>query len=161
MPYPENVAHLEATILQMCDGDIKSFMVARKIMDDINYIELSSVLDEKKLSAFFLGRCFLEQVISNLAADSMFEFPPKGTKLELVFRELSSSTGKFLNELIINNGANYIDGIYHLNHAVGLYYGYLRTLSEIGRASDLGNQDGIWQEDEMNGGQNGEYTSRL
>ena len=26
MPYPENVAHLEATILQMCDGDIKSFM---------------------------------------------------------------------------------------------------------------------------------------
>lgn len=149
MPKRVTSDSIKKVVVQMRDGDIKSFMVTRKLMDEIDFIELSETLDEKSLSTFFLGRCFLEQVISNLAADSMFEFPPKGTKLEKHFIELTSNTGSFFYEVLFNGNGNYSKGIDYLSCAIKLYYEYLREIKDVGEYSDLGNQEKIWKIEEM------------
>lgn len=136
---------LRDAIMQMRNGDIKAFIVTRNLMDDIDFIALASQVDEKDLGAYFLGRCFLEQVISNLAADSMFEFPPSGAPLNKVFSELAANTGNFLYELVLNEKTDHVKGASYLNHAIRTYFDYLGTLHEVGQVSDLGNSESIWQ----------------
>jgi hypothetical protein len=148
MPDSSDSNALAFTIDQMCEGDIKSFMRVRALMDDVSFLDLWSNIREDQFFGFFVGKSFLEQVISNLAADSMFEFPPEGTPLVKLFRDLSMSAGKFLKEFIITEGADYSVGIRHLNNAIKLYYSYLKIVNEEGKSSDLGDQDHLWQSEE-------------
>lgn len=138
----------ESVITRMCNGDIKAFVEARRLMDDLDFLLLSNTLVEQQFFALYICRSFIENVFSNLAGDAMFEAPPDGTKLDGLFRKLASTTGKFLQELILSDTKNYSVAFQHLNHAIKLYFSYLNILNKIAETSDLGHHDHIWESED-------------
>jgi hypothetical protein len=136
---------IKTSITTMCEGDIQSFIDCGRLMDNVDFVELSGHLEEASFFALFTGRSFIDHVASNLSADSMFGFPPEGSELRGIFHDIALNTGKFFYELIIESAPDYSVSMKYFSNAVSNYYKYLRILDSRGKISDLDEEESIWQ----------------
>lgn len=120
----------------MCEGDIISFLHARRFFEDFEMKKaFTSEEGKETLIMIYPIRSFIFEVLANLGGDTMFGFPSENSYIGIELMQIVKNTGFFLKNSL--EKGNLSENWKYFSKALILYYNLLGEINEFAEKSDL------------------------